>query len=94
MSLTFEWDEAKAKANLKKHRVAFEEARTVFGDPLSVTIPDPEHSDEEMRHIDIGMSIEQRLLIVVYSQTGHTIRIISSRKATKAELKEYESYGA
>lgn len=90
MTIVFEWDEGKAKLNVAKHRVSFEEARTVFGDPLSITIADPGHSSDEYRFIDLGMSVEQRLLVVVYTERGSTIRIISARQATPAERRVYE----
>lgn len=93
MRLTFEWDEEKAKANLSKHKVGFEEARTVFGDPLSVTIADPAHSEDENRYVDVGMSSRGRLLVVVYTQRGSSVRIISSRKAVRLERLAYEEHG-
>ncbi|MBN1411664.1 MAG: BrnT family toxin [Spirochaetales bacterium] len=91
MGLVFEWDEDKAESNLKKHEVSFEEAATVFGDPLSVTIVDPVHSKpEEHRFITMGLSCRQNLLIVVHCDRGRSIRIISARKTTKQEKKDYE----
>jgi len=90
MTLNFEWDEEKAKANLKNHRVSFEEATTVFSDPFSITIPDPDHSTEEERYIDIGNSDRGRVLVVVYTERETTIRIISCRKATPTERRRYE----
>lgn len=90
MALTFEWDEEKATANLKKHQVSFEDAKTVFNDPLSITIPDPDHSIDEERYVDIGMSSTGRLLVVVYTERGQNIRLISSRQATKPEQRGYE----
>ena len=90
MKLTFEWDEEKAEANLRKHRVSFEEARTVFGDPLSITMADPTHSPGEERFVDIGCSVRQRILVVVYAERGANIRIISCRKATQHERERYE----
>jgi len=90
MMLNFEWDEEKAKANLKNHRVSFEEATTVFSDPFSITIPDPDHSTEEERYIDIGNSDRGRVLVVVYTERETTIRIISCRKATPTERRRYE----
>lgn len=89
MNLTFEWDEEKAKSNLKKHRVSFDEALTVFTDPFSLTIPDPGHSSGEQRYIDIGSSERGRMLVVVYTERGSNIRIVSGRKATKSERKIY-----
>ncbi|HSE36360.1 MAG TPA: BrnT family toxin [Blastocatellia bacterium] len=91
--MVFEWDERKAQANLKKHQVSFEEASTVFGDPLSLTIDDPVHSEEESRFVTVGKSITGRVLIVVHSDRGDYIRIISARKATRHERKQYESEG-
>lgn len=90
MTLNFEWDEEKAKANLKNHGVSFEEAATVFSDPFSITIPDPDHSTEEHRYIDIGHSGRGRILLVVYTERGTTIRIISCRKVTPSERRHYE----
>ena len=90
MPLHFEWDGEKTKANLKKHRVSFEEAATVFGGPFSMTISDPDHSAEEQRYIDIGTSDKGRILVVVYTERGTTIRIISCRKATPTERRRYE----
>lgn len=90
MKLNFEWEEEKAKTNLKKHRVSFDEATTVFIDPLSITIPDPDHSVDEQRYIDIGSSDKGRVLVVVYTERGSNIRIISCRKATPSERKLYE----
>ena len=90
MKLSFEWDEEKAKANLKEHRVSFDEATTVFVDPFSITIYDPDHSVEEQRYIDIGSSDRGHVLIVVYTERGPNLRIISCRKATSSERKLYE----
>ena len=90
MKLNFEWDEDKAKVNLKKHKVSFDEATTVFFDPFSVTIPDPDHSVVEQRYIDIGSSDKGHVLVVVYTERVSSIRIISCRKATPSERKIYE----
>ncbi len=90
MKRGFEWDEEKAKANLKKHRVGFDEATTVFTDPYSMTIHDPDHSSDEQRYIDIGTSDKGRVLVVVYTERGSNIRIVSCRKATPSERKLYE----
>lgn len=90
MKLTFEWDEEKAKRNLKKHGVSFEEAKMVFNDPFSITIPDPLHSDDEQRFIDIGNTPKERVLVVAYTERGSNIRIISCRKALKKEKRIYE----
>jgi hypothetical protein len=88
--MIFEWDENKSSANLKKHGVSFEEARTILGDPLSLTVDDPEHSDDEYRFIDIGISDKGRLLVVSYTERRRRIRIISARLALPAERKVYE----
>jgi uncharacterized DUF497 family protein len=88
--LTFEWDEGKAAENLGKHGVSFSEASTVFADPLSRTIPDPLHSNEEDRFIILGESASGRALVVVHVHRGENIRIISARKATPRERKDYE----
>jgi uncharacterized DUF497 family protein len=90
MSLNFTWDERKDKRNLKKHGVSFEEASTVFGDPLARTIHDPLHSEIEDRFVSIGESVSRRLLVVVFTDRGDQIRIISARAATGRETKDYE----
>jgi uncharacterized DUF497 family protein len=90
MKLSFEWDEDKAKANLTKHRVGFDEAVTVFTDPSSITIHDHDHSADEQRFIDIGSSEKNRVLVVVYIERGSNIRLVSCRKATPSERKLYE----
>lgn len=90
MSLTSEWDESKAQENLRKHGVSFEEAATVFGDPLSLTIDDPLHSAEEDRLIMIGQSYRGRMLVVVHAERGDNVRIISARLATPRERRTYE----
>ena len=91
MELTFEWDEDKARENLKKHKVSFDEAQTVLMDPWSITIPDPDHSMDEERFIDVGTSARGRLLVVVYTERGANIRLISCRKATPSERRKYET---
>ena len=88
--MIFEWDEKKAHANKKKHDVSFDEAVTVFRDPLSITVADSEHSETEYRFIDIGMSDQGRLLVVSYTEKASRIRIISSRLALPVERKAYE----
>lgn len=90
MGYFFEYDPSKARANEQSHNVTFEEASTVFGDTLSLTIYDEEHSEDEDRWVIIGMSIQQRLLVVVHTDRGDTIRIISARRATAHERKTYE----
>ena len=89
--LIFEWEPQKAKSNIKKHGVSFEEASTAFQDTLSLAIDDPLHSIDEERVVLIGMSNKNRLLVVVHTERGDNIRIISARKATKEERKNYES---
>jgi uncharacterized DUF497 family protein len=93
MGTTFEWDESKALMNEQKHGVSFDEAVTVFEDPLSLTIVDEAHSEEEDRFIDIGESSSGRLLVVVYTERDETIRIINCRQATSAERRTYEQAG-
>ena len=93
MSLIFEWDEGKASENVRKHGVAFAEAVTVFGDTFSVTIYDPDHSEDEDRFITIGISARLRHLVVVHSERGDNVRIISARKATRQERESYEKGG-
>ena len=88
--MTYEWDSGKAKENLRKHRVSFEEAATVFLDPLALTFPDPDHSEEEDREITIGVTARHRVVFVSHRQRGDRIRIISARKATRKERKQYE----
>ena len=88
--LLFEWDPNKARTNIGIHGISFDEASTAFKDTLSLTIRDPLHSDEEDRFILIGNSHENRLLVVVHTERGNRIRIISARKATKKERKQYE----
>lgn len=90
MELDFEWDEDKAKANLRKHKVGFETAKTVFADPFLQTLPDDEHSNEEQRFINIGRSTSNKTLIVIHTERAGKIRIISCRKATAAETEFYE----
>ena len=88
--LHFDWDPEKANSNQKKHRVTFAEAATAFGDPLSITIPDPNHSVGEARFILLGLSFQGRLVVVAHAETDDLIRIISARLATKAERRFYE----
>jgi len=86
----FEWDPQKAALNLQNHGVSFEDAASVFADPLAATIPDPEHSTDEARFITMGVTLAQRLLVVVHTDRADRIRIISARAATRAEKKKYE----
>jgi hypothetical protein len=90
--MKFSWDEEKNKQNYIKHGIWFEEAQTVWADPLSVEFLDPEHSQEEDRFLRIDQSTKERLLIIVFCERmeGKVIRIISARKTTKKEKKEYE----
>jgi uncharacterized protein len=90
MALTFEWDANKARTNLAKHGVCFEEASTVFGDPRSLTIPDPVHSSVENRFVMTGVSHRGRLMVVVHTERGDNIRIISARVASRRERRNYE----
>ena len=91
MSMRVEWDPEKAEANAEKHGVTFEDAVAVFIDPLSLTIPDPDHSFEEERFITMGLSATDRLLVVVHTERGEAIRLISAREATPRERRTYES---
>jgi uncharacterized DUF497 family protein len=86
----FEWDAAKAAKNLRKHRVSFEEASSVFYDPLAVTGADPDHSEAEERLVTFGLSSEDQLLVVSHTERGEAIRIISARLATQSERRIYE----
>ena len=89
--ITFEWDSAKAKANLKKHGISFEEAQSVFYDEFAVQFFDEEHSSDEERFLMLGMSVDTNLLIVCHCERsdGSVIRIISARKATRKEQAFY-----
>lgn len=89
--MDFEWDPEKAEVNLERHGVAFNEAVTVFGDPLEVTISDPDHSEDESRFLSLGKSDEGRLLVVAYTERGRRIRIISARETTARERRAYEA---
>ena len=89
--LEFEWDPDKAASNAAKHGVSFEEAATVFGDPLSLTVYDPDHSQDEDRFITMGSSVDNRLLLVSHTDREDRIRIISARLATRRERKAYEN---
>ena len=88
--LRFVWDRDKAAANLRKHGVAFDDAAAAFGDPLSITIADPEHSIGEERWILLGQSASGRLLVVAHTEHGDEIRIITARPATRRERQNYE----
>jgi uncharacterized DUF497 family protein len=88
--MQFQWDREKARNNLKKHKVSFDEAVSVFYDPLSATFNDPDHSDDEQRLITIGYSSRRRLLVVAHTERVKTIRIISARSATAHERRRHE----
>jgi uncharacterized protein len=88
--MIFEWNPEKAKSNLAKHGVSFEEASTIFGDTLSETFDDPDHSENERRFIIIGHSENGRLLFVSHTDDGEIVRIISAREVTRAEREQYE----
>ena len=88
--MIYEWDAGKAAANLKKHRVSFEDATSVFIDPLAVTFPDPDHSMEENREITIGHTMREELVFVSHCERGKRIRIISARLVTRLERRQYE----
>jgi len=88
--MRYDWDQNKAVANLSKHGVSFEEAKTVFDDPLYVVFYDPDHSFGELRFILLGESAQGRLLFVSYMEHNNGIRLISARKATLSERKAYE----
>jgi len=88
--MQFEWDPKKAKQNLTKHGVSFDEAVTAFYDPLSATFDDPDHSENEQRYITIGFSSQGRLLVVAHAERRGNIRIISARRATAHERKKHE----
>lgn len=90
MNLAFEWNPEKARTNARKHGVTFDEAATAFGDPLSATIPDPDHSDDEDRFILLVSTYQGRLVVVVHAERGDKIRIISARLATRTERHAYE----
>lgn len=90
MALEFEWDAGKAAENIRKHGVSFEEVLSVFTDILSVTIPDPDHSNQESRWLQLGMSGRGRLLVVSFTERDGHLRIISARVATRSERHDYE----
>jgi len=90
--MRFSWDPKKAASNLNKHGVSFEEATTVFGDPLSDTFPDPDHSLEEYRFVIIGASESGKILVVAHTDDGELVRLISVREVTREERKAYEEH--
>ncbi|HEV2880510.1 MAG TPA: BrnT family toxin [Pyrinomonadaceae bacterium] len=88
--MEFEWDETKAAANLSKHGISFDEAQTVFNNPLYVDFYDPDHSFEEHRYLIVGVSQRSRLLLVSYAERDNIVRLVSAREATRAEREVYE----
>ena len=88
--LDFEWDPAKAIANIEKHNVTFGEPASAFGDPLSLTVPDPEHSEGEYRYLLLGVSGAGRLVVVSHTERSGRIRIIGARPAVHRERRDYE----
>jgi len=88
--MKFEWDPKKATANVKKHGVTFQEAATIFGDPLAITFDDPDHFMSEKRYITFGLSLEKRLIVVSHTERGDRTRIISARLMDRKERKIYE----
>jgi uncharacterized DUF497 family protein len=88
--MRFEWDGTKATSNLKKHRLSFDEAVTVFYDPLAATFADPEHSDDESRLVTVGYSARGRLLVVCHVERGGVVRLINARRATTRERTRHE----
>ena len=90
MSYKFDWEPTKAARNLKDHKIAFEEASTVFGDPLAMLMADPDHSEDEERYLLLGMSLRRRLLVVSFVESPPLTRLISAREATRHERRQYE----
>jgi uncharacterized DUF497 family protein len=90
MSLAVEWDSVKAEANRRKHGVSFEEAATVLADPLSITLPHPDHSEAEERFLLLGRASTERLLLLAIAERGDAVRIISARSMTPRERRAYE----
>jgi len=90
MDLSFEWDPRKAATNVRKHGVSFQEAVRVFGDPLARIFDDPDHSAGELRELIVGHAARQRLLVVSFVERGDKVRILSARRATTRERRDYE----
>lgn len=90
MAYIFEWDPKKAASNANKHGITFDEASTVFGDPLAMLMFDPDHLQTEMRYLLLGMSNQHRLLVVAFANRARFTRLISARRATRPERKKYE----
>ena len=93
MGYVFEWDAKKAESNARKHGVTFDEASTVFGDPLALLMPDPDHSFGEERYLLLGMSHRRRLVVVAFAERPPRTRLISARRATRQEQRRYEQEG-
>ena len=93
MAYVFKWDPAKAAANVQEHGVTFDDASTVFGDPLALLMPDPDHSEDEERYLLLGMSTRQRLLVIAFVERPPLTRLISARRATRRERRRYEAKG-
>jgi uncharacterized DUF497 family protein len=91
VAYVFEWDPVKAAENVKNHGVTFDEAPTVFADPLALLMPDPDHSEGEERYLLLGMSTQQRLLVVAFTERPPRTRLISGRRATRRERRQYEA---
>jgi uncharacterized DUF497 family protein len=89
----FEWDPKKAESNARKHGVTFDEASTVFGDPLGLLMPDPDHSSDEQRYVVLGMSNRRRVVVVAFAERPPRTRLISARRATRHEQRRYEEKG-
>jgi uncharacterized DUF497 family protein len=90
MPVTFGWDPVKARLNLQKHGVSFDEAVSAFRDTLSITVSDPDHSYDEERFVLLGLSQQNRLLVVIHTEVGGRIRLISAREADRRERRQYE----
>ena len=88
--MKFEWDPKKATANVKKHGVTFQEAATIFGDPLAITFDDPDHSMSENRYITFGLSLQKRLIVVSHTEHGDRTRVINARLMDRKERRIYE----
>ena len=88
--MNFEWDPKKATANIKKHGVTFQEAASIFGDPLAITFDDPDHSMSENRYITFGLSLQKRLIVVSHTERGNRTRIINARLMDRKERRIYE----
>ena len=93
MKPNFEWDSEKERKNIRKHGISFDEASSVFDDPMFITVIDEKHSSDEERYIPIGLSNKNSLLLVAHTERNEGVRIISARKATKNEEKFYEEAG-